>query len=394
MFILTINSKINSFKFNLFNMNSKQSVASGNVSGIGLDAGGYSIKFSGQKITHEVVVNSHVDAARMILDKIVALDIIKEVDDIKAIGHRVINGGEKYSSSVIINDEVIKDIEEFSIYVPLHQKANLLGIQAFREVVPNTTMVAVFDTAFYNNLDKEEYLYPVPYMWYKEYGIRKFGAHGIVHKHVTEKISKILEKDELRIISCHIGNGVSVSAVNNMTCIDTSMGFTPLTGAMMGTRSGDVDSSIIPFVMEKEGKNALEVIEDLNKKSGLLGMSEVSSDMRDILSECDNGNENAILAKNKYIRMIVDYIAKYYVLLGGCDVLTFTGGIGQNSSVIRSEICDKLSCLGVFIDDEKNSVNDSFQKISSDSSSFDVYVVPKKEDLFIANEVLDLIENR
>jgi len=276
-------------------------------------------------------------------------------------------------------------------FAPLHNPANMLGIEAFRKVLPNVPMVAVFDTAFHQTMDKSTYLYPVPYSWYEDYGVRKYGAHGTSHRYIAETVKELLGKDEFRLISCHIGNGGSITAIKDGKCVDTSMGFTPLAGIMMGTRSGDIDPSIIPYVMEQEGKNASEVIDDLNKRSGLFGMSEYSSDMRDILEKCDQQDEKAIVARDKYVRRVVDYIAQYYVLLGGADVIVFTAGVGENSIPVRRQICEELACLGVKIDLDKNNVRGEVVKISTDDSSIDVYVIPTDEELMIARDTLHLI---
>ena len=255
-------------------------------------------------------------------------------------------------------------------------------------------MVGVFDTAFHQTMNEETYLYPVPYKWYSEYGVRKYGFHGTSHRYISDCVSKILGKNEFRLISCHIGNGGSITAIKDGKCVDTTMGFTPLSGIMMGTRSGDVDPSIITYVMEKEGKNASEVIEDLNRLSGLLGLSSISSDMRDIIKECELDNKKALLARDKYVRRIVDYIAQYYVLLGGVDMIVFTAGVGENSVPIRSLVCEKLSCLGVKIDSSKSKVTGEQIKISTDDSKIDVYVIPTNEELMIARDTLNMIKNR
>ena len=252
----------------------------------------------------------------------------------------------------------------------------------------------VFDTAFHQTMDEVSYLYPVPYKWYKEYGVRKYGFHGTSHRYITDSVRDILGREDFKLISCHIGNGGSICAVKDMKCVDTTMGFTPLAGIMMGTRSGDVDPSIIPYVMEKEGKNIGEVLNDLNKNSGLLGLSEFSSDMRDILAKCDEGDERALNAKSKYVRRIVDYIAEYYVLLGGADAIVFTAGVGENCVSIRREICEKLSCLGVKIDLDKNNITREKVKLSTDDSKIDVWVIPTDEELMIARDTLNLIKNR
>ena len=292
----------------------------------------------------------------------------------------------------MINDDVMEKLEAIKGFAPLHNPANMLGIEAFRKVLPNVAMVAVFDTAFHQTMDKTTYLYPVPYSWYEDYGVRKYGAHGTSHRYIAECVKQILGKDEFRLISCHIGNGGSITAIKDGKCIDTSMGFTPLAGIMMGTRSGDIDPSIIPYVMEQEGKNASEIIDDLNKRSGLFGMSEYSSDMRDILARCDEQDEKAIVARDKYVRRVVDYIAQYYVLLGGADIIVFTAGVGENSIPVRRQICEELACLGIKIDVELNNKRGEMVKISTDDSDVLVYVIPTDEELMIARDTLHLID--
>ncbi len=393
MKIISINAGSSSLKFCLFEMNNETVIASGNFERIGTDGSCYTIKFNGQKITQNLELSTHTDAVSILLDKLVDLEIIHSINDIKGVGHRIVHGGSKYSESVFITNQVISDIESFRDFAPLHNPAHLLGIKAFREVLPDAAMVAVFDTAFHQTMNEETYLYPVPLRWYEEYGVRKYGAHGTSHRYITDTVKSILGRDDFRLISCHIGNGGSIAAISDMKCVDTSMGFTPLAGIMMGTRSGDVDPSIIPYVMEKEGKNAGEVIDDLNNHSGLLGMSEYSNDMRDIVSLCEEGNEKAIRAKNKYVRRIVDYISQYYVLLDGCDVIALTAGVGENNVPIRKEICEKLSPLGVKLDEEKNQICGEIVRISSDDSKIPVYVIPTNEELMIARDTLKLIMN-
>ena len=325
------------------------------------------------------------------LDKLTDLNIISSLDEIHGVGHRIVQGKDIFTESVLINDEVMEKLDAIKGFAPLHNPANMLGIEAFRKVLPNVPMVAVFDTAFHQTMDKSTYLYPVPYSWYEDYGVRKYGAHGTSHRYIAETVRELLGKDEFRLISCHIGNGGSITAIKDGKCVDTSMGFTPLAGIMMGTRSGDIDPSIIPYVMEQEGKNASEVIDDLNKRSGLFGMSEYSSDMRDILEKCDQQDEKAIVARDKYVRRVVDYIAQYYVLLGGADAIVFTAGVGENSIPVRRQICEELACLGVKIDLDKNNVRGEVVKISTDDSSIDVYVIPTDEELMIARDTLHLI---
>ena len=394
MKIISINAGSSSLKFSLFNMDNETVLASGNFQRIGIDGSFYTIKYNDDKITDDVELNSHTDAVQIMFEKLISLGVIKSLDEIDGVGHRIVHGGSLYSSSVLIDDKVINDINECKNFAPLHNPAHILGINAFKEVLPDVPMIAVFDTAFHQSMDEETYLYPVPYSWYRDFQVRKYGAHGTSHKFIAESVKDILGREDFKLISCHIGNGGSICAIKDMKCIDTSMGFTPLAGIMMGTRSGDVDPSIIPYVMEKYGKNASEIISDLNKKSGLLGLSESSSDMRDIVSKCDEGDSKAILAKNKYVRRVVDYISQYYVLLGGADIIVFTAGVGENNIPIRREICEKLSCLGINIDLDKNNVRGELAKISSDDSKIDVYVIPTDEELMIARETLDIINNR
>lgn len=394
MKIISINTGSSSLKFSLFNMDNESVIASGLFERIGIEGSRYTIKFNGEKISQEIELNNHTDAVKILLDKLIDLNIIKSLDEINGVGHRLVHGKDKYNKSIIITDEVINDLDLFREFAPLHNPANILGINAFREILPNVPMVGVFDTAFHQTMSREAYLYPVPYSWYREYGVRKYGFHGTSHRYIADTVSKMLGKSEYRLISCHIGNGGSICAIKDGKCVDTTMGFTPVAGIMMGTRSGDIDPSIITYVMEKEGKNASEVIDDLNKTSGLLGLSEISSDMRDIVEKCNEGNEQAILARDKYVRRIVDYIAQYYVLLGGADLIVFTAGVGENSVPIRRLVCEKLACLGINIDLDKNNVFGETAKISTDDSKVDVYVIPTDEELLIARDTVSLIENR
>ncbi len=394
MKIISINAGSSSLKFSLFNMDNKQVIASGLFERIGIDGSSYTIKCNDEKIKVEEELATHTDAVKILLDKLVSLNIIKSLDEIDGVGHRLVHGKDKYNESCLITDEVVNDLIAFKDFAPLHNPANVLGIQAFKEVLPNVPMVGVFDTAFHQTMDEEAYLYPVPYSWYKEHGVRKYGFHGTSHRYIAKTISEKLGKDDLKIISCHVGNGGSITAIKDGKCIDTSMGFTPLAGIMMGTRSGDVDPSIITYIMEQEGLNAKEVIDILNKKSGLLGLSEISSDMRDIVSAMENDDEQGKKAKRaflKYTRTVTNYIVQYYVLLGGADVICFTAGLGENSEPFRKKVCENLACLGVKIDSKANKVRGEFKKISSDNSTIPVYVVPTDEELMIALDTLKII---
>ena len=372
MKIISINAGSSSLKFSLFDMNNESVIASGVFERIGIEGGKYSIKYNGEKLHCEANLDTHTDAVEILLDKLV-------------------HGKDKYKESVIITEEVINDLDNFREFAPLHNPANILGIEAFRKVLPDVKMVGVFDTAFHQTMSKEAYMYPVPYSWYSDYGVRKYGFHGTSHRYITEVMKGIFGRDSFRLISCHIGNGGSITAIKDGKCVDTTMGFTPLSGIMMGTRSGDIDPSIIPYVMEKEGKNASEVVDDLNKKSGLFGMSSYSNDMRDILDKCEEQNERCLLAKGKYVRRVVDYIAQYYVLLGGVDAICFTAGVGENSVPFRREVCEKLACLGIKIDLDLNNKRGEVTKISTNDSLISVYVVPTDEELMIARDTLRLI---
>ncbi len=391
MKIISINAGSSSLKFQLFNMDNEEVMVSGLFERIGIDNSQYTLKYNGEKITEEIDLPDHTVAVNILLDKLVSLNIISSLDEIDGVGHRVVQGGDKYDKSVLITDEVINDIENLKELAPLHNPAGLLGIRAFKEALPNVKQVAVFDTAFHQTMPRESYLYPVPYSWYKDYKVRKYGFHGTSHRFIVEQVKKLTGKDNLKVISCHIGSGASIAAVSSGKCIDTSMGFTPLAGIMMGTRSGDIDPSIIPYIMEKEGKNASEVVDDLNKKSGLLGLSEVSSDYRDIQKGMSEGDDSCILANEKMIKTIVGYIANYYVLLEGADVITFTAGLAENSVALRAKIIEKLSCLGIKIDNEANDCNGKIRKISAEDSSTLVYVIPTNEELMIARDTLNLV---
>lgn len=391
MKVLSVNAGSSSLKFSLFDMANNNVLTSGVFERIGIEGSTFTIKFNGEKIVQEVELNNHVDAVNILIDRLISLDIIKSLEEINGIGHRVAHGKDYFDKSTIINDSVLEKLRGVKDMAPLHNPANLLGIEAFEKVLPNVVQVAVFDTAYHQSMDEVSYLYPVPYSWYKDYGLRKYGFHGTSHKYIAREAKKLLGRDNYKLISCHIGNGGSICAIKDGKCVDTSMGFTPLAGIMMGTRSGDVDPSIIPYIMEKEGKNASEVIEDLNKKSGLYGMSEFSNDMRDILARCDEGDHRSLVAKEKYVRRIVDYIAQYYVLLGGVDMIALTAGVGENNKVIRKEILDKLECLGVKISDEANETVGEEVKLSTKDSKILVYVIPTDEELMIAKDTYNLI---
>ncbi len=392
MKIMSVNAGSSSFKFSLFEMEREEVLISGVFERIGIEGGSYTLKYQGEKITQEVVLPNHLEAVRILIEKLIQVGVISSLDEIQGIGHRIVNGGEKYKESTLIDDEVLQEVLRIKDLAPLHNPVEVEVITAFQKELPNVPMVAVFDTSFHQTMEEEKYLYPVPYKWYQKYGVRKYGAHGTSHRYITEKISKELNNDHLRIISCHIGNGASICAIKDKKCIDTSMGFTPLAGVMMGTRSGDIDPSIIPYIMEKEDTDINEVMRMLNKESGLLGMSGKSNDTRDLIALANEGDKASNLALEKYVSCLVNYIGQYYVTLGGVDVICFTAGVGENSFYIREKIMERLAVLGIVCDLDKNrNTIATFAKISSPTSKIDVYVVPTDEELMIARDTVALI---
>ena len=392
MKIMSINAGSSSLKFSLFNMDTKEVLLSGLFERIGIEGSCYTLEYGEYKIKNEALMETHLDAVKILMDKLLELKIVNSLEEIDGIGHRIVHGGAIYKESVVVTDKVLDDIIALSDLAPLHNPAHAMCIKAFREVLPNTPMVVVFDTAFHQTIEKDRFLYPVPYNWYTDYQVRKYGAHGTSHRYVAKKLQEELGRDDLNIISCHLGNGGSITAISCGKCVDTSMGFTPHAGIMMGTRSGDIDVSMVPYVMEKEGKSAGEIMNDLNKKSGFLGISGLSSDSRDIEDGIKDGNERCILAQKMFVNSVIKYIAQYYVLLGHVDVIAFTAGIGEKSISTRSDIIERLAPLGIEIDPEENNVRGKFKKISSKKSSVDIYVVPTNEELMIAEDTLNLIK--
>ena len=392
MKIMSINAGSSSLKFSLFNMDTKEVLLSGLFERIGIEGSCYTLEYGEYKIKNEALMETHLDAVKILMDKLLELKIVNSLEEIDGIGHRIVHGGAIYKESVVVTDKVLDDIIALSDLAPLHNTAHAMCIKAFREVLPNTPMVVVFDTAFHQTIEKDRFLYPVPYNWYTDYQVRKYGAHGTSHRYVAKKLQEELGRDDLNIISCHLGNGGSITAISCGKCVDTSMGFTPHAGIMMGTRSGDIDVSMVPYVMEKEGKSAGEIMNDLNKKSGFLGISGLSSDSRDIEDGIKEGNERCILAQKMFVNSVIKYIAQYYVLLGHVDVIAFTAGIGEKSISTRSDIIERLAPLGIEIDPEENNVRGKFKKISSKKSSVDIYVVPTNEELMIAEDTLNLIK--
>ena len=390
MKILSVNAGSSSLKFQMYEMPEEKVLISGVFERIGIGNSFYTIKLNGEKIKKEREVSNHEQAVKILTEELLENKVVSSLDEIEAIGHRMVHGADKYQTSTIIDEEVIKSSEELIELAPIHIPANLTGVRAFQKIIPNATAVAVFDTSFHQTLPKEAYIYPVPYEWYEKYGIRKYGFHGTSHKYVSMRMNEILGRTDTKIITCHIGSGGSVSAVLNGKSIDTSLGFTPNAGIVMGTRSGDIDALIIPFIMKKENLTVSEVDNILNKKSGLLGISKKYSDSRDIEEGIKNGDELCKLAQDIYVRRIVEYIAKYYVLLGGCDAIVMTAGVGENSIPTRKQILDKLSVLGVEVDEERNNIRGEEQLITKDSSKIPVWVIPTDEELMIARDTYEL----
>ena len=392
MIILSVNAGSSSLKFTGFKMPEEEVLISGVFERIGIENSFYTIKINGEKIKKEKNLPNHEVAVQTLLDELIENNVVSSLEEIGAVGHRVVHGGEKYTDSVLVTEDVKKTIKELCNLAPLHNPANLMGIEVFNKILPNISNVAVFDTAFHQTMPKSSYIYPTPYEWYTEYGVRKYGFHGTSHKYINSKISEILNRKDLKVISCHLGNGGSSTAIDSGKVLDTSLGFTPNAGLMMGTRSGDIDESIIPYVIAKTGKSLSEIANDLNKKSGFLGVSGVSSDSRDISDGIKQGNERCILAEEIYERRVVNYIASYYALLKNVDVICFAGGIGENAIDVRENIMKKLECFGVKLDETANNVRGEIAKISSDDSKILCYVIPTDEELMIARDTYNIVE--
>ena len=394
---LVINCGSSSLKYQLIDMSTEESMVQGLVERIGIEGSILTQKVEGKdKYIINTNIKDHKGAIKLVLEALVDSihGVIKSMDEISAVGHRVVHGGEKYSDSVLIDDEVLKSIKDCIVLAPLHNPPNVIGIEACKELMPNTPMVAVFDTAFHQTMPKHAYICPVPYELYEKYGVRKYGFHGTSHKYVSNKVAEAMGKDikDLKIITCHLGNGCSLAAVKNGKSIDTSMGFTPLAGVMMGTRSGSIDPSVISFLIEQHGYTIEEIDELLNKKSGVLGISGVSSDFRDVLAAGEAGNERAKLALEIFYYKVRTQIAAYAGAMGGVDVIVFTAGIGENSSITRREILRGLEFFGFTINDEKNELRGHIQEISNEDSKVKVYVVPTNEELMIARDTAKLVK--
>lgn len=386
MKILSVNAGSSSLKFQMYEMPEEIVLISGVFERIGIENSLYTIKINGEKIEKKVDLPNHKIAFQILIDELKERQVVESLDEIKGIGHRVVQGGSYFDKTEIVTEEVVSKIEELSALAPLHNPAAIVGIRAAQEVVPGAIQTVVFDTAFHQTMEKETYLYAVPYEWYTDYKVRRYGAHGTSHKYIALRANEILGRENTRLITCHIGNGGSVSAVKNGKCINTSMGLTPNAGLVMGTRCGDIDATIIPYIMEKTGMTPKEIDTALNKKSGLLGISGVSSDSRDIEDGIKSGNERCALAQSMFVKRVIDYIAKYYVELGGCDAIIFTAGIGENSIRVRERIINGLSALGVELDKEANNVQAKEALITTSASSIPCYIIPTDEEVMIARD--------
>ena len=391
MKILSVNAGSSSLKFTLFEMPEEEVLISGVFERIGIGNSFYTIKLNGEKIKKEVELEDHKAAFNILVDELIKNKVIKSCDEIKAVGHRTVQGGEKYDHTVVADVSVIEDMERYAPLAPLHNPAGITGIRASQEVFKDALQTAVFDTAFHATMDKVNYLYPVPYEWYTKYGVRKYGMHGTSHRYVSKRMNEILGREDTKLITCHIGNGASISAVVNGKCIDTSMGLTPNAGVMMGSRCGDIDASIVPYIMEQANMTGKEVDTALNKQSGLLGVSGVSSDSRDVEDGINNGDERCILAQEMYVRKIINYIAMYYVEMGGADAIVFTAGVGENSISTRKQIIEGLSALGVKLDESANDSRGKEVLISSKNSKVECWVIPTDEELMIARDTYELV---
>ena len=397
MKILSVNAGSSSLKFTAFEMPEEKKLMSGYFERIGINGSFYTIKVNGEKIKKEVELPSHTVAFEYLINELLEHHVVESLDEIKGIGHRVVQGADHYDKSVIATDEVVEDIASLSSLAPLHNPAAVLGLNAAKEVVPTATSVVVFDTAFHQTMPEENYLYALPKSWYTDYHVRRYGAHGTSHKYITEYMAKKLGRDDLKLIICHVGSGCSISAVKDGKCVNTSMGFTPTGGLIMGTRCGDIDPSIIPYIMEKTGITPEELNHVLNKESGVLALSEKYSDMRDIYDNVKLGDPVCTLTLTMFIKRIVNFIAQYYFELEGCDAIVFTAGVLENGALERRWIVDRLKFLGVELDNEVNESIASYHEkhegvITTKDSKIPVYVVPTDEEIMIARDTFNYVD--
>ncbi len=390
--VMSINAGSSSLKFQLFEMPQEEVLVSGLIERIGFEDAYFTIKINGKKDKKVLPIKDHKAGVDILLNSLIENNIIKSLDEINGVGHRMVQGGDKFKESVKVEENTIAQVSEFNDLAPLHNPAAIVGYEAFKKALPNVGHVLVFDTSFHSTMKDDSFVYALPYEWYEKYGVRRYGYHGTSHRFVSEEAIKEFKLGKgNKIISCHIGNGASVTAILDGKCVDTSMGFTPLSGVVMGTRSGDVDPAIITYVMKKTGMSAEEVVNSMNKKSGLLGVSGISSDSRDIEDAIKEGNKRAELAQEIQIKSIVKTVGSYMAELNGCDLLIFTAGIGENGIDFRKDVCNRLSNLGVEIDEEANNFRGEFKVISKPTSKIKVVVIPTNEELVIARDTTKLL---
>ena len=396
MKILVLNCGSSSLKYQLINMENETVLAKGNYERIGQDNSFVTHKVNGEKYVLEHPVESHDGAIEFVLQQLLHEEygVIKDLKEINAIGHRVVHGGEKFNKSVLITDEVIETLKECTPLAPLHNPAGIIGIKACQKVMPGVPMVGVFDTAFHQTMPKEHYMYAIPYEYYEKYGIRKYGFHGTSHQFVSRRCAELMGKpiEDLKIVTCHLGQGASICAVEGGKSKDTSMGLTPLAGIPMGTRCGDIDPSIVTYLMENENLSIEEINKILNKESGICGLSGGYKDFRDMEAQADQGNERAILTIKHHNYLVAQYIARYAVTMHGMDAIVFTAGIGENQKNIRKGICEHLEFLGVKIDKDKNNTKSDEREISTADSKVKVYIIPTDEELVIARDTKELVK--
>lgn len=389
MKILAVNAGSSSLKFQLLNMPEETEITSGLVERIGYDNAVFVIKVNGKKISKEQTILDHKVAVELVIKGLIENKIIDSLDEIKGVGHRVVQGGEIFKDSVVITDQVIKDIESLNDLAPLHNPANITGIRAFQQILPNVIQVAVFDTTFHQTMKEDAFLYAAPYEWYTKYGVRKYGFHGTSHQFVSQRAMELLDNPKAKIIVAHLGNGASLCAVDSGKSVDTSMGLTPLDGIPMGTRSGSIDPSVLMLISQKENRSYPDVLDDLNKKSGYLGVSGISNDSRDVVNNMMEGHVRATLAHKIQIKRIADFIGSYYVYMGGLDAICFTAGIGENAPIIRHDVIEAVKVLGVKLNPVQNEKRGE-HLISSKDSKIKVFIIPTNEEVMIAREVMRL----
>lgn len=393
--IISVNAGSSSLKFQLFEMPQEEVLTSGVFERIALEEGIFTIKVNGEKKVVREPIPDHTKAVEMLLNALVEYRIVEHLDEIKGAGHRAVHGGEIFTESVLVDDEVVNKFTSLNDLAPLHNPAGLIGYRAFKEALPNCVHTFVFDTAFHSTMTPDTYLYALPYEYYEKYQIRRYGFHGTSHKYVSQRCAELMGRkvEDMKIITCHLGNGASITAVDGGRSINTSMGFTPMAGVMMGTRCGDIDPAIVTFLQKKEGLSADAVEDILNKHSGMLGVSGVSSDGRDVEDAAKEGNERAILTESMYANRVASYIGSYYVQLGGLDAIVFTGGIGENDGNMRKRIIDRVKVIGAEIDDANNKGVRGIEKcLSSADSKVAVWLIPTNEELMIARDAYRFVK--